>query len=97
MSTQFQKRGSRLTGKLLYVGGVPAQQLGDIFGSAIAYSQPDNLWWRSAQNAEPMEVFVLRNEHAPSLLCQLPHRRVRRAAGVDFSYMQRIRQHVPQY
>ena len=90
-------RGSRLTGKLLYVDGVAAQQLGDIFGSAIAYSQPDNLGWRSAQNAEPMKVFILRDERTPSLLCQLPYRSVRRAACVEFPHMQRIRQHVLQH
>jgi hypothetical protein len=61
-----------LTGKLLYVGGMPAQQPSHIFSSAIAYAQPDNLWWRSAQNAQPVLVFILRDERAPSFLCQPP-------------------------
>jgi len=85
-----------LTGKPLDVGGMSTQQPSHFFGSTVAYAQPDNLWWRSAQNAEAVKVFIFRDKSAPSFLRQPPHRRVGRPTGADFSHVQRLRQNVSQ-
>ena len=65
-----------------------------IFGRAIAYTQPDDLWWRPPQYAEPVKIFILRDKGALKLLCQPPHRRVRGPACAEFSHVNRIRQNV---
>jgi hypothetical protein len=42
---------------------MPAQQLKNVRSSAVAQPQPHDLWRRSQQNAQPMEVIILGNEN----------------------------------
>lgn len=56
------------------------QEPRDVGRSAVAEPNPNELRWGASQKGKSVKIFVLADEQAPVLTCQIPDDRIRRPA-----------------
>ena len=75
---------------------MPSKRVGHVLRRAVPQTNPHDLGRSPAGDAQPMEVLVLRNEHAFVFVGELPNDRIRRSASPQLPDMKRPREQVVQ-
>jgi hypothetical protein len=78
-SAQLQHCRDRIVGERFDARPVLPKETLNVLCGAVAQSQPHNLWGSPPEDAEPVKILILRNQHTPEVDCALPHHLVCRA------------------
>ena len=70
-----------------YVVTPEAQQSDDLACRTIPQLQPDDLWRRPENHAQPVKIPILAHEHQAVVACMVPDRQIRGAEQTDIAHM----------